>query len=286
MTIQDNDAIPTVSWASSSFSAAEAVGTTFLSVQLSTPSSSPVTVAFATSNGTAVAGIAPSGDYTAAGYTITFAPGEADKTVRVSITSDANPEPNETINLALSSPTNATLGTASAVLTIVDDDAAPPQQPPNGYDILATYDTIGNLTSKSDVGAYTYGNQSASCPDGVWSKPHAVVAAGAKTFCYDKIGNMTTRNGDYQSWTTANLPNVMARAGAVDAYTYDGDGVRLQRITTAQPSGQVTTTNYAEGGVFERDTGATRPSAASTSSTARWWPSARPCGAAPTPPSA
>src|SRR4029453_12127432 len=50
------------------------------------------------------------------------------------------------------------------------------------------YEAIGNITSKSDVGSYTYHA----------TKRHAVVStSGAinNTFAYDANGNMETRNG-------------------------------------------------------------------------------------------
>ena len=86
-------------------------------------SAGAVNVSFATSNGTATAG----SDYTAVATTVSFAAGDsATKTVTIPINNDALVEPDETINLTLSSPTGgATLGSpATAVLTIVDNDAA------------------------------------------------------------------------------------------------------------------------------------------------------------------
>jgi hypothetical protein len=79
-----------------------------------------VTVAYATSNGTATAGT----DYTAAAGTLTFTDGELTKVFTVIVHDDALVEGNETINLTLSAPTGgAALGTPStAVLTILDND--------------------------------------------------------------------------------------------------------------------------------------------------------------------
>ena len=84
-------------------------------------SAGAVGVTFATSNGTATA---PS-DYTAVTQTVNFANGDiANKTVTIPILNDTSVEPNETVNLALTSPTGgATLGSPStAVLTIADND--------------------------------------------------------------------------------------------------------------------------------------------------------------------
>ena len=79
-----------------------------------------VTVAYATADGTAVAGA----DYVAASGTLTLAPGETRRTLSVALLDDAADEPEERFALALSSPAHAVLGTASATWTIIDDDPA------------------------------------------------------------------------------------------------------------------------------------------------------------------
>jgi hypothetical protein len=56
---------------------------------------------------------------------VTFAPGETSKTVTVSVTGDTAVEGDEAFTVTLSSPTNATLGTATGTGTIVNDDTAP-----------------------------------------------------------------------------------------------------------------------------------------------------------------
>jgi hypothetical protein len=93
-----------------------------LTVTLAKRSSLPVKAAYATSDGTATAG----SDYTSTSGTILFAPGETSKTVAVPIIGDTTVEPDEAFTLALSSPANAVLGTATATATITNDDVAPP----------------------------------------------------------------------------------------------------------------------------------------------------------------
>jgi protocatechuate 3,4-dioxygenase beta subunit len=87
-------------------------------VTLSAASTSTVTVAYATVDGSATAG----SDYQAASGTLTFAPGETSKTVPITIIGDTTVEANETLTLNLSNPTGATLSAAAAVGTIVGDD--------------------------------------------------------------------------------------------------------------------------------------------------------------------
>ena len=87
-------------------------------------STGAVGVSYSTSNGTASA----ASDYASASGSLSWASGDtASKTFLVSITQDAVNEGNESLNVALSSPTGgATLATPSTgVVTIVDDDTAP-----------------------------------------------------------------------------------------------------------------------------------------------------------------
>ncbi|WBL41506.1 MBG domain-containing protein [Algoriphagus halophytocola] len=80
------------------------------------------TVDFATSDGTATAG----SDYIASSGTLSFAVGESNKTVDISITGDEVLEPDETLTLTLSNPTgtNVSITDASGIGTILNDDAA------------------------------------------------------------------------------------------------------------------------------------------------------------------
>jgi hypothetical protein len=91
---------------------------------LDSPQSSPVTVDFASADGTATA---PS-DYTATTGKVTFEPGETAKTATVEVNGDTTVEPDETFNVTLTGATgNATIADGHAVATIVNDD--PPATP-------------------------------------------------------------------------------------------------------------------------------------------------------------
>lgn len=89
-------------------------------VSLSAPAPAPVSVNFATANGSATA----PGDFTAASGTVTFAVGQQTRPVNVTVIGDNLVEPDETLQITLSAPTGATLGTATATGTIVNDDSA------------------------------------------------------------------------------------------------------------------------------------------------------------------
>ena len=89
-------------------------------LSLSAASANPVTVAWRTANGTAVAGR----DYVAGRGTVTFAAGQTRQTIGVWVIGDRIREGNETFSVSLSSPVNATFAAAEARATgtIVNDD--------------------------------------------------------------------------------------------------------------------------------------------------------------------
>ena len=116
--IVDDDAPPQLSIAGASVVEG---GTAAFVVSASATSGQTVTVNYATADGTAVSGE----DYQATQGTLTFAPGATSATVSVATVDDVLDEPAETFALTLSSPANATLGTASADGEIADDDAGP-----------------------------------------------------------------------------------------------------------------------------------------------------------------
>ena len=115
-TILDDDPPPTVSVRDAS--GGEQDGRLGFAVSLSSRSSLPVAVAYATADDSATSG----SDYVGARGTLTFRPGETARTVPVTIVDDDANEHDESFRLSLESPSNATLGDATAVGTILDDD--------------------------------------------------------------------------------------------------------------------------------------------------------------------
>ncbi|MCB0923928.1 MAG: cellulase family glycosylhydrolase [Mycobacterium sp.] len=95
-------------------------------VTMDKASDTPVTVKYATSNGTAAAGA----DYQSAAGTLTFAPGVTAQTVHVDVIGDAAVEPDETFKVTLSDPAGGTISRAVATGTIVNDDTSTPTTTP------------------------------------------------------------------------------------------------------------------------------------------------------------
>ena len=119
--IDDNDEPPSVQFETAGFLVDENGGLATITTLLSAPSGFEVSVDYATSDGTAKAG----SDYLTATGTLAFAPGQITQTFSVTITNDLVDEADETLELALNHPVNATPGTPfTATLTILDDDTS------------------------------------------------------------------------------------------------------------------------------------------------------------------
>jgi probable HAF family extracellular repeat protein len=87
-------------------------------VRLSAPSTTTVTVNYATADGTATAGA----DYAPASGTLTFAPGEVSQTITIQVNGDRVGEPHERFSVVLSGAVNAVFADDLGVGTIADDE--------------------------------------------------------------------------------------------------------------------------------------------------------------------
>jgi hypothetical protein len=118
-------------------------------VTLLAPTASPVTVDYATSDGTAKA----PGAYTPTSGTLSFAPGETEKTITVNVVGDPAIEPNQTFTVGLSDPSGAILTEASGTGTIVDDDSGVPQETSTSGILQGTHGYSGKY------GLYDFGDK-------------------------------------------------------------------------------------------------------------------------------
>ncbi|WP_129775911.1 FG-GAP-like repeat-containing protein [Peristeroidobacter soli] len=87
------------------------------------------------------------------------------------------------------------------------------------------YDAIGNITSKTGVGNYTYHT----------TKKHAVASTSGtlnNTYGYDNNGNMTSRNGFTTTWYSYNLPRVINGSGVSSEFFYGPNRDRWKQVRT------------------------------------------------------
>lgn len=113
LTIKDDD-VSSFRFDSTIFSASEGDGSATITVDRTGATNLAASVNYSASNGTAGAG-----DYTLLPGTLQFAAYETSKTFDVAITDDATDEPNETVNLTLTSGVTAV---DTSTLSIVDND--------------------------------------------------------------------------------------------------------------------------------------------------------------------
>jgi len=99
------------------------------------------------------------------------------------------------------------------------------------------YDSIGNMTYKSDVGVMSYGYNAG---------PHALTGAGGYTYQYDVNGNMTVGKNKTLAYDTENRLLEVNESGTITTFVYDGDGGRVKKTTSSG------TTTYI-GSLFEKD---------------------------------
>jgi len=117
---EDADAPPTVSIGDATFKEGDNGNVTAaFSVTLSEPSGKPISVGFATAPGTATAGV----DFVSASGTLNIPAGGKSATINITINGDTLVEPDETFFITLGNPVNVSISRASAVGTIVNDDA-------------------------------------------------------------------------------------------------------------------------------------------------------------------
>ena len=119
-TISDNDGVPTVEFDVPTASLDESGGSLSVLVALSSPSALDVTIPYT------LGGSVSAGDHSTTVSPLVITAGNTQGTITILLTDDAIHEGNETLQLTLGLPTNATTGAVSQfTLTILDNDAAP-----------------------------------------------------------------------------------------------------------------------------------------------------------------
>ena len=126
---------------------------------LSHASSRTVTVDYATSDGTAVAG----SDYTAASGALTFNAGDTSQTVQVTVLTDSEDEGQETLTLTLSNPSQATLDDATGAGAIENGESSsgtqedpPAEDPPASPPVVLLTASFANVPADHDGTNFTF----------------------------------------------------------------------------------------------------------------------------------
>jgi uncharacterized delta-60 repeat protein len=176
-TIQ-NDDTPKVQLSSTNYTVNEAdsTGAVTITVIRTGDATIPVTVDFKTSDTSALTPCQTNGngiasdrcDYATAAGTLRFAAGEVSKSIQIPIIADAYTEPDEVFNITLSNPSNATLGTSTANITITNFNATQPAINPidsQGFFIRQQYiDFLGRVPEAAGFQFWT--ERMTNCPPG------------------------------------------------------------------------------------------------------------------------
>ena len=173
-TIQDDDALLTIAGAS----AGEASGGLEFVVTATglAAGDAPVTVDYATEDGTATAGA----DYEPVSGTLTFTAERAEQVVAVPLVDDAVDEPEETLTVVLTNVANAMIGTAAAVGVIEDDDPVPELEISGGA--ASEGETMGFAVTLSGLTARTVTVDFATSDGTAVAEADYRPAAGTLTF--------------------------------------------------------------------------------------------------------
>ncbi len=262
-TITDNDPIPTL--AIDDVSVNEAAGTATFTVTLSAASGQPVSVNYATANGTATAGQ----DYTATSGTLNFAAGQTTQTITVAITNDLVFEGSETFSVDLSAPVNATIADPLGIGSIVDNDAAPTISTITSPTVVEGTDlvyavTLSNPSATPASFAYALGGGSAipidygtpTFSDGVTLVGgNLIVPAGVTSFSVTLPTVQDTLNepaesvplsiGGVNATGTITDNDLVPALVINDVSVNKADGSATFTVTLSAASGQAVSVNYA-----------------------------------------
>ncbi|MFO0800037.1 MAG: Calx-beta domain-containing protein [Gemmataceae bacterium] len=247
-TITNDDPLPVLSV--NAVSRAEGTGgttTVTVTVTLSAVSGQTVTVDYATADGTATVA---DGDYAAASGTLTFAPGVTTRTFALAVSPDARNEADETIGVTLAAPTNATLGTPAATVTVVDDDPVPAlsvssvslAEGTGGPTAVAFTVTLSAVSGRTVTVSYATADGTATVADGDYS-----FAGGTLTFAPGETTKTVTvqaagdaRNEDDETFT-------IGLGGATNATVAAGTGTATLLDDDPLPALSVDSVSLAEG---------------------------------------
>ena len=218
VTVNDDDGAPTLSINSPSVTEVDsgATATLTFTVRLTPESGNTVTVAYADAGtGTATSGDT---DYaTLDGGTLTFAPSETMKTVAVTVRGDDLDEPDETVVVRLSSPSNATLTGGATTLdgtgTINDNDATP-------------------TVSVADATAVSEGDVAAPDPPNNMTFTVTLSAASGRTVTVPyTLSGTATAGTDYTEPNSRSVTIAAGRTGADIEIPVAGDEVDEENET-------------------------------------------------------
>ncbi|MEZ6093994.1 MAG: S8 family serine peptidase [Pirellulaceae bacterium] len=242
-----NDDVPPPSIAINNLSIVEGnSGTTLavFSVSLSSSSAQPITVNFATADGSASGG----SDYVAASGTLTFAPGSLTQLISIVVNGDTTVENDETFFVNLSNATNATISDSQGVATIVDDD-----------NVSLPSLSISNVSSKEGSRGTRRFRFSVSL---------SAASNQAVSVNYATANGTATAGSDYQATSGTLTISAGSTIGYIDVYVYGDRTVEANETFFVNLSSATNATiadNQGVGTIVNDDRGRLRSSSVTLS---------------------
>jgi hypothetical protein len=237
-TITNDDPAPTLTISDVTVTEGS-TGTTnaVFTVTLTGPTALTANVNFTTANVTAVA----PADYATTSGTLTFAPGTTTQLITVAVVGDTVDEINETFNVNLSVPVNATITDPQGVGTITDDDPAPTIS----INDVTVSETNGGTSAVFTVALSAASGQTVTV-DFATADGTATVgsdytaAAGTLTFAAGVIAQtvIVPITGDLVFESERDVPGQPGQPGQRDARRRAGPGHDHQRRSGAGPDDQ------------------------------------------------
>jgi RHS repeat-associated protein len=98
--------------------------------------------------------------------------------------------------------------------------------------VTVTYDSLGNILQRSDVGSYVYGENGAG--------PHAVTSISGpqgNIYSYDRRGNRTSALGETIEYAWFNLPRRVSRGSVQVDFSYGPENTLAEQVVRGKSAG-------------------------------------------------
>lgn len=118
------------------------------------------------------------------------------------------------------------------------------------YQETYTYSNIGNISTKSDQGTYSYNGNSGKN----FANPHAVTSINGSTITYDRTGNLLGTGAATSTWNYQNRLATITSSATTTTYTYDPNGDRLTQKINSTATTTTVTPVYETSGSSETNT--------------------------------
>jgi hypothetical protein len=201
-------------------------------VTLSSASSQPVTVNYATASGTALFPV----DFNNVPSTaLTFNPGETSKQITVSVNGDTLIEPNETFNVNLSGATNATIADNQGVGTILNDDGCSYSINPTSQSFSVSGGSGNTVQVTAPAGCAWTAVSNSSFADSLSALTNQNGQSGNIEDSENSENNQNNPNRDFITSLTSDIDEMLFSPASVTAVFTNSTPITIPDAGTAAP---------------------------------------------------